>query len=85
MKILWRDPGGEAFTALFRLAPGARLPAHRHGGVEQTWVLLGSLADDDGLCTQGNFVWRDPGSVHAAYSPEGCITIGIFQKANEFI
>jgi hypothetical protein len=26
-----------------------------------------------------------PGSVHAAYSPEGCITLGIFQKANEFI
>jgi len=84
MKILWRDPDGEAFTALFRTAPGATLPKHRHRGVEQTFVLEGSLVDDDGACTAGNFVWRDVGSVHAAHSPDGCLTIGIFQKANEF-
>ena len=85
MKILWRDPGGEAFTALFRLAPGARLPAHRHAGVEQIWVLEGTLADAEGHCSQGNFVWRDAGSVHTAHSTEGCIMIGIFQKPNEFL
>jgi len=85
MKILWREPGGEAFTALFRLAPGARLPPHRHRGVEQTWVLEGSLADDQGVCTRGNFVWRDAGSVHTAYSPDGCVIIGFFQRPNEFM
>lgn len=85
MKVLWRETGGEAFTALFRLAPGARLPLHRHRGVEQTWVLEGSLADDAGVCTRGNFVWRDAGSVHTAYSPEGCVIIGILQKTNELI
>ncbi|MFN0164864.1 MAG: cupin domain-containing protein [Bryobacteraceae bacterium] len=85
IKILWREPGGDAFTALFRMAPGSRLPTHRHRGVEQTWVLEGSLVDGDGACTQGNFVWRDAGSVHSAYSPNGCLSIGIFQKANEFL
>ncbi len=84
MKILWRDPEGEAFTALYRMAPGAALPKHRHMGVEQTFVLEGSLVDEAGACTAGNFVWRDVGSVHSAHSPDGCLTIGIFQKANEF-
>ena len=85
IKVLWRSPDGEAFTALFRTAPGAVLPRHRHGGFEQTYVLEGSLADGDGTCTAGNFVWRDPGSVHEAHSPDGCLSIGIFQKANEFL
>jgi anti-sigma factor ChrR (cupin superfamily) len=84
MKLLWRDPDGAAFTALFRCAPGAVLPMHRHGGVEQTFVLEGSLVDSDGVCTAGNYVWRDAGSVHSASSPEGCLTIAVFQKANEF-
>ena len=84
MKVLWRDPDGEAFTALFRTAPGASLPKHRHRAIEQTYVLEGSLVDDEGVCTAGNFVWRDAGSVHAAHSPEGCLSIGIFQKVNEF-
>ena len=85
MKMLWKDTDGEAYTALFRLEPGARLPRHRHSGVEQTFVLEGSLVDEEGSCTAGNFVWRRPGSVHAAHSPEGCLSIGIFQKPNEFL
>ena len=84
MKILWRDTDSEAFTAMFRTAPGAALPMHRHMGIEQTFVLKGSLADNDGICTAGNFVWRDVGSVHSAHSPDGCLSIGIFQKPNQF-
>lgn len=84
MKILWRDPHREAFTALFFMEPGATLPKHRHRGIEQTFVLDGALADDDGVCTAGNFVWRDVGSVHTAHAPDGCLSIGIFQRANEF-
>ena len=85
MKILWQDESGEAFTALFQCDPGARLPLHRHAGVEQTFVLEGSLDDDEGSCTAGNFVWRPPGSVHSAVSPNGCLSIGIFHKPNEFL
>jgi len=84
-KTLWRDENSGAFTALFRLEPGARLPCHRHTGVEQTYVLEGSLVDEHGECTAGNYVWRSAGSVHEAYSPEGCLSIAIFQQPNEFI
>ena len=85
MKLLWQDEAGEAFTALFKAEPGARLPRHRHRGVEQTFVLEGSLADDEGVCTAGNFVWRRPGSVHSAWSPDGCLAIGMFSARNEFL
>lgn len=85
MKILWQDPHSDAFTALFLMAPGATLPRHRHAGIEQTFVLEGSLADETGTCTAGNFVWRDVGSVHSACALEGCLSLGIFQKANEFL
>ncbi len=84
MKLLWQDEQSEAFTAMFRMAPGATLPKHRHCGIEQTFVLEGSLVDNDGACTAGNFVWRDVGSVHSACAPDGCLMIGIFQQANEF-
>ena len=85
MKVLWRDEASGAFTALFKAQPGARVPLHRHGGVEQTFVLEGSLVDDEGICAAGDFVWRRPGSIHSAHSPNGCLTIGIFQKPNEFL
>lgn len=85
IKVLWRADDGESYTALFRLEPGARLPMHRHRGVEQTFVLEGSLVDDEGTCTAGNFVWRQPSSVHSAHSPDGCLAIGVFQHPNEFL
>ena len=64
---------------------GARLPRHRHTGLEQSFILQGSLVDEDGACTAGNFVWRRPGSVHGAWSPDGCLVIGIFESPNEFL
>jgi len=85
VKRLWQDEQSGAFTALFRLEPGARLPRHRHTGVEQTFVLEGSLIDEHGECTAGNFVWRSPGSIHEASSPDGCISISVFQQPNEFL
>jgi len=85
MKMLWKEVDGNGFTALFQLAPGSRLPTHRHRGVEQTFVLEGSLVDEEGVCTAGNFVWRHPGSVHSAHSPDGCLSLGIFQAPNEFL
>lgn len=85
MKMLWQAPDREAFTAMFRMAPGSRLPRHRHVGIEQTFVLEGSLVDEEGACTAGHFVWREPGSVHTAHSPDGCLSISIFQRANEFL
>src|SRR2546428_306447 len=82
IKVLYRDPSGK-LTSLTRMAPGARLPDHRHVGVEQSYVLEGTLVDDDGACTAGNFVHRRPGSVHDAWSPDGCVVLGIFAPPSD--
>ena len=84
-KILYRDEHGSAFTALMKMEPGSRLPKHEHTEVEQSYVLQGSLADDEGVCTGGNFVWRRPGSVHSAWSPDGALILAVFQKPNKFL
>ena len=83
-KTLYEERSGRR-TTLTRLAPGARLPRHRHVGLEQSFVLEGTLVDEDGACTAGNFVWRRPGSVHEAWSPDGCVVLGIFDAPNEFL
>jgi anti-sigma factor ChrR (cupin superfamily) len=84
IKMLYKGPSGNQ-TTLTRMAPGARLPDHRHTGVEQSFVLEGTLVDDDGACTAGNFVHRKPGSVHNAWTPDGCLVLGIFEAPNEFL
>lgn len=85
-KILLKDEKRGLITALVRMAPGARLPLHEHADVEQTWVLEGSLADDEGNeVTAGNFVWRPAGHRHVAWSPKGCLCLGIFLKPNVFL
>ncbi|MBI2152103.1 MAG: cupin domain-containing protein [Candidatus Rokubacteria bacterium] len=83
-KPLYREASGRQ-TVLVRMAPGARLPEHRHRGVEQSFVLEGTLVDDEGECTAGNFVWRRPGSVHNAWSPDGCLILAVFEAPNEFL
>ena len=85
-KILLRDEERGLITALIRMAPGSRLPLHEHADIEQTYVLEGSLADDEGNdITAGNFIWRPAGHRHVAWSPRGALLIGIFLKPNVFL
>ena len=81
-KLLYSDPVTGAQTVLFRMAPGGVIPLHEHPELEQTFVLEGSLVDDEGECTAGNFVWRPAGSRHTARAPEGCVFIAFFGKAS---
>ena len=83
MKILYKDDEGRS-TILFKLAPGATVPFHEHTALEQTYVLEGSLEDEDGACTAGNFVWRPGGNKHIAHAPKGAVILSIFNKPNRF-
>jgi hypothetical protein len=49
-----------------------------------TYVLEGTLEDDEGVCMAGNFVWRPAGSTHEAVAPNGALILGIFMKPNYF-
>jgi anti-sigma factor ChrR (cupin superfamily) len=84
MKILYKDDEGRS-TILFKMEPGAVVPHHEHSALEQTYVLEGSLEDDEGACSQGNFVWRPGGNQHIAYSPNGAVILSIFNRPNRFI
>src|SRR6266852_5610240 len=78
MKVIYHDPATDMLTILARLEPGAGIPAHVHEDLEQTYVLEGSLLDDEGECTAGNFVIRAKGSRHAPTAPTGCSMLVFF-------
>jgi anti-sigma factor ChrR (cupin superfamily) len=84
LKILMEDKETGLLTALTRFAPGAVLPDHEHVELEQTFVLEGSLVDDEGVATAGNYVWRPAGSRHSAHSPDGCLALSFFLRPNKF-
>ncbi len=76
-------------TALMKFAPGATLPDHEHVKIEQTYVLEGRLVDKDGPVKGlsvgvGEFVWREAGSRHVAWTPEGGLMLAMFQIPNKF-
>jgi len=88
-KTLLFDKETGLVTALMRFAPGAVLPDHEHVKIEQTYVLEGKLVDkegpDAGLSVEkGEFVWRDAGSRHVAWCPEGGLMLAMFQVPNKF-
>src|ERR1041385_7855582 len=85
MKVLVEDKESGLLTALFRWQPGAELSLHEHVEVEQTFVLEGSLVDDEGEVTAGNYVWRPKGNRHIAKSPNGALVLSIFLKPNIFL
>lgn len=85
MKILMQDKEAGLLTALFRWEPGTRLPLHEHVEVEQTYVLQGSIVDEEGEVAEGNYVWRPKGNRHVATAPNGALVLSFFLKPNVFI
>ena len=89
VKTLLFDPKTGLVTTLFKLDPGAVLPDHEHVDVEQTYMLEGHLVDKEGPAAgieakKGEFIWREPGSRHSAWAPEGGLMLAIFQVPNKF-
>jgi anti-sigma factor ChrR (cupin superfamily) len=89
VKGLLIDKESGLVTALMRFAPGAVLPDHEHVKIEQTYVLEGQLVDKEGPAAglsvgPGEFVWREAGSRHSAWTLEGGLTLAMFQVPNKF-
>jgi len=84
MKTLVSDPDSGLLTTLVRMQSGAVLPDHEHTEIEQTYVLDGSLVDNEGEVTAGNFVWRPKGSRHSAHAPRGALLLSMFLSPNRF-
>ena len=84
VKILYEDPKTGMLTVLSRMSPGSFIPLHTHTDIEQTYIMEGSLEDEQGAATAGNFVWRPAGNTHIAHAPNGCVSISFFTKPNKF-
>jgi anti-sigma factor ChrR (cupin superfamily) len=84
-KVIYHDPATGLLTILSKLEPGAGIRAHTHEDLEQTYVLEGSLVDDEGECTAGNFVIRAKGSRHAPIAPNGCTMLVFFLKPTDVL
>ena len=80
-KILWED--GNHRAVLVRYDPGATVPRHRHLGDEQIFVLEGSVTDDTGTCSAGNYARRPPGCVHTVTTPQGALVLAIMSGGTE--
>lgn len=85
MKILMEDTQTGLLTALFRWLPGTALARHEHVEVEQTYVLEGSIVDDEGEVLAGDFVWRPKGNQHVARPPNGALVLSFFLRPNKFL
>src|SRR3954447_16040339 len=85
IKVVYYDQTSGMLTILSKLAPGSGIPPHTHEDMEQTYVLEGSLVDDEGECTAGNFVIRAKGSRHAPVAPKGCTMLVFFLKPTEVL
>src|ERR1044072_5575290 len=78
IKTLLFDADSGLVTALMRCSGGAVIPDHEHVKIEQTYVIEGSLVDregpDAGLAVgPGEYVWREAGTRHTAWSPDGVL------------
>jgi anti-sigma factor ChrR (cupin superfamily) len=80
-KVLWEE--GDHKALLVRYAPGAAIPRHRHLGDEQVFVLEGSVSDETGTCTAGNYVRRPPGCVHSVRSDGGALVVAILSGGTQ--
>jgi len=84
IKVLLQDPASGLLTALFRWGPGSVLPDHEHVRIEQSYVLEGSIEDEEGEVTAGQYVARPAGSRHVAKSRDGALILAFFLEPNRF-
>jgi anti-sigma factor ChrR (cupin superfamily) len=71
VKLLFVDRERATVTTLVRMEPGARIPAHRHLGLEQCLLLEGDLRSGPIEMSAGDFNCSFPGSIHNELTTRG--------------
>jgi quercetin dioxygenase-like cupin family protein len=75
-------PRGVGFY-IYKMEPGSRSGAHRHGGAEEFMIIEGELHECDGtIYRPGDVVWLAPGTEHTSYAPNGAV-IAVYAEAEE--
>jgi anti-sigma factor ChrR (cupin superfamily) len=72
VKLLHCDEAAGVQTALWRMAPGARIPAHPHDHDEECYILEGALEHRGERFVAGDYMVAHAGSRHSQITaPEG--------------
>ncbi|MDX2152438.1 MAG: cupin domain-containing protein [Bryobacteraceae bacterium] len=86
MKRLYYDRVQETVTVLLRMEPGAVYPGHRHGSVEQCFVLEGDVQFGGLEFRAGDFMAAPADSIHAPSTTRaGCTMLIISSTHNEML
>jgi anti-sigma factor ChrR (cupin superfamily) len=85
-KTLYSDRTARTITTLLRAAPGATYPAHRHGGVEQIYVIDGDMIFDDHRLDSGDFEVSAGNTEHSSISTNaGCLALIVHSDSDQFL
>ena len=83
---LFLDKETGAATSLVRVEPGARYPAHRHRGLEQSWVVEGSCRIGSISIRAGDYACAYAGTEHGVLvSDEGCVLLVMSSERDEIL
>lgn len=85
MKVLALNRRRGYATLLLDVAPGARFPAHHHGGAEECYVISGSVFACGRRLAPGDFHHADAGSDHdELWTDEGCRVLLVVDPRDYF-
>ena len=86
-RCLFADRANDRVTMIVRMAPGTAYPAHRHGGVEECFVLEGTLSvGEEATLKAGDYQRMDGESVHPVQSTDtGCTLLLVSSFHDEIL
>lgn len=86
LRSLFVDQANDRITMLVRMEPGASYPSHRHGGVEECYVLEGDLAGPGFEMRSGDYQRLDGGTVHGdQFTRGGCLLFIVSSLHDELL
>jgi len=71
LRVLFTDEANDRVTMLMRMAAGSAFPSHRHGDVEECYVLEGDLLSGDVPLRAGDYQRAEAHSIHQGQSTRG--------------
>lgn len=81
---LYLDEQSQRVSFLLQLDPGAKYPPHRHGGVEECFVLQGTVRDDNSLVAAGDYVRYETSTDHSPLvTDSGCVLLIVGSTSNQ--
>lgn len=76
IKVLHSDSRSGVQTAMWKMNPGARIPAHPHGQEEECFILEGELVHRGETYRAGDYMVAPAGSRHATiHAPDGAVML----------